>query len=247
MKPIELDYSVDSKVFGKKMFGNMDGKFGGHKTSLLVLGVLALGLSGCIGGTTFGTGVSQEQQLLEDLEGMMSMGSKKRKRKIDYSARPDLVLPAKTAALPAPLETESSTSNVDWPESPEQRIARIRGEAEEADPRSGEISVEELKRKKVGIRIATGVDNNPEMDKDGHAAIYALRDGTYKKTKMLKEKYSYSTGVKRKYLTEPPVDYRVPIATAPVGDLGISEAEKERRAEKLAKAKKQSDTGMWTD
>ncbi len=215
--------------------------------SAMVLGLSALALSGCVGGTTYGTGVTQEEQLIKDLEGMISFGSKTRKAPINHAARPNLVMPPKTAALPVPLDQESSSSNANWPESPEQRLARVRGEAEQPDPRSGEISVEEMKRKKIGIAQDSRKADAVEMDKDGHAAINSLRDGTYKNAKMLKDKYAYSSGVNRKYLTEPPVEYRTPVSTAPIGDLGISEAEKERRAEKAAKVKRQEDTGMWTD
>ncbi len=215
--------------------------------SLLVLGASALSLTACVGGTTYGTGVTQEQQLLQDLEGMISLGSKKKKKApISYSARPDLVIPAQTAALPAPVDQEVSTSNVDWPESPEQKLARIRGEAEVADERSGEISVEELRRKKTGIRISRK-NEFVDVDRDGHGAIDALQDGSYKNAAMLKKLNSTSSGPSRKYLTEPPIEYQIPASTAAAGDLGISEAEKERRAEKAAKRKLANDTGMWTD
>jgi len=219
----------------------------GKMLSTLVLGASALALTGCVGGTTYGTGVTAEAQLLKDLEGMISFGSKKTKTRIDHSARPNLVMPSNTASLPVPLDQESSSSNVNWPESPEQKLARIRGEAEQADPRSGAISLEEQKRKKVGIGYNKRENSHDNVDRDGHAAIVSLRDGTHEQTKMLKKKYAFSSGAKRKYLTEPPVEYRVPISTAPVGDLGISEAEKEKRAEKAAKSKRQNDIGMWTD
>jgi hypothetical protein len=228
---------------------NLMGRYFAGKVALAVgLGFSALALSGCIGGTTFGTGVSQERQLVNDLEGMMTMGGKKkRKTRIDYSARPDLVMPAKTAALPEPLEEEASSSNVDWPENPEQRLARIRASAEEADVRSGEISVEELQREKPGIGVRSSKIRKPDMDRDGHAAIDALSEGTHKKPEMLKEKYAYSTKPTRKYLTEPTIDLVTPVDSAPAGDLGVSEAEKEKRAEKAAKIKKQTDEGMWVD
>lgn len=218
--------------------------------SFLVLGISAMALTGCVGGTTYGTGVSQEEQLLQDLEGMISMGSKKKKQtRINYSARPDLIIPSQTTALPAPVDQGVSTSNADWPESPEQRLARIRGDAEQADVRSGEISLEEQRRNKIGIKVGRGKFNNPDIDRDGHAAIDALKDGSYKNAAMLRKLNSTSTGgpPSRKYLTEPPVEYRIPASSAPTGDLGISEAEKERRAEKAAKRKKANDTGMWSD
>ncbi len=227
------------RVMGNFVFGKM--------LSFLVLGGAAFALTGCVGGTTYGTGVTQEAQLLKDLEGMISFGSKRTKKNIDHSARPNLVMPSKTATLPAPLDQESSSSNANWPESPEQRIARVRDEAELADPRSGEISVLELKRKKIGMRYVKPSSNVVDVDRDGHSAITSLRDGTHKKAKMLRKKYAYSNGPRRKYLTEPPVEYRTPISTAPIGDLGVSEAEKEKRAAKAAKLKKQNETGMWTD
>ena len=227
------------RVMGKLVTGKM--------LSTLVLGASVLALTGCIGGTTYGTGVTQEAQLLKDLEGMITFGTRKSKVRIDHTARPDLVMPSKTAALPIPHDQESSSSNANWPESPEQKIARIRSEVEQPDPRSGAISVQELKRKKIGTRYKKPNNNAVDVDRDGHGAITAFRDGTHEKVKSLKEKYAYSDGPSRKYLTEPPVEYRVPISTAPVGDLGVSEAEKEKRAEKAAKLKRQNDTGMWTD
>ncbi len=231
---LDLGREMGNFVFGKIL-------------SVLVLGGAALVLTGCVGGTTYGTGVTQEAQLLKDLEGMFSFGSKKTKKNIDHSARPDLVMPSKTAALPVPLDQESSSSNANWPESPEQRIARVRDEAELEDPRSGEISVLELKRKKLGTRYVKPDSKVIDVDRDGHAAITSLRDGTHKKASMLKKKYAYSNGPSRKFLTEPPVEYRTPISTAPIGDLGVSEAEKEKRAAKAAKLKKQNDAGMWIE
>lgn len=218
-------------------------------TSFTLLGAaIALSgiLSGCVGGTTFGTGVTQEEQLLQDLEGMVSMGSKRKRKRINYAARPDLVLPGDQAALPQPVEEEASTSNADWPESPEQRLARIRGEAEEADPRSGEVSVEELTRKKEGISVTRVQKPRYDTDRDGHAAIHELEDGTYKNARAAKAQLAYSKGPNRKYLTEPPVEYRTPVDSAPIGDLGISEEEKHRREEKKRAQQKQEDSGMWT-
>ncbi|TJW35200.1 MAG: hypothetical protein E5W83_35120, partial [Mesorhizobium sp.] len=44
----------------------------------------------------------------------------------------------------------------------------------------------------------------------------------------------------RKYLSEPPLDYRVAAGTAPQGDLGEDEYKKERRLKKEAAAKSKS-------
>lgn len=223
----------------------------GKHAPILALGVCAVVLSGCVGGTTYGTGVTQEQQLVKDLEGMISLGkANKPKVRIDYSARPDLVLPGQSASLPAPQEQEGSSSNVDWPESPEQRIARIRASAEQADPITGEVPLSELMRKKEGIRVLTGKFENKNVDRDGHEAITNIGINTRKNAARLERQNSLASGTtirSRKYLTEPPVEYRTPASSAPSGDLGVSEAEKDRRAEKAAKIKMQDDTGMWVD
>lgn len=228
------------------MIKNISGKC----VSFFALGVSALVLSGCIGGTTYGTGVTQEQQLVNDVRGMVSLGKTNRsKTRIDYSARPDLVLPGQTTSLPAPQEQVSSSSNVDWPESPEQKIAKIRAAAAPADSRSGEVPISELLRKKEGIRIAARNANYLNSDKDGHDAITNIGINTRKNAARLKQQNSLTSGTtirSRKYLTEPPVEYRIPASSAPSGDLGVSEAEKDRRIEKAAKDKFQDDTGMWT-
>ena len=39
----------------------------------LVAGIAVLTLSGCVGGTTYGTGVSQERQTVDDLYNMFSL------------------------------------------------------------------------------------------------------------------------------------------------------------------------------
>ena len=48
---------------------------------------------------------------------------------------------------------------------------------------------------------------------------------------------------KRKYLSEPPLDYRQAAATAPVGDLGEDELKKERRLKAEARKKGERQLG----
>ena len=49
----------------------------------------------------------------------------------------------------------------------------------------------------------------------------------------------------RRFLSEPPLDYRVPAADAPVGDTGEDEWKKERRLK--AASRKASGTKSWRD
>ncbi len=62
----------------------------------------ALALSGCMGGTTYGTGVSQEEQTLKDVYTMFNLQGEK--KNIDYSPRPDLIVPDNKQALVEPLD-----------------------------------------------------------------------------------------------------------------------------------------------
>jgi len=210
-------------------------KFPVFTSGLVVAGIA---LSGCVGGTTYGTGVSHEQQTLEGISDMFSLGSKK-KKPIDYSARPDLVIPANTQKLPEPVEVESSTYDPNWPETPGQRIARIRGDAVKPHERSGEVPVEELLRKKDGIGIdRRKVPVGTELDRDGHGLIDEMKSGKSEKYRAAKKKLAYSTGPKRKYLTEPPEEYRTPADTASAGDQGLDRKiidEKKKKEEEYRK------------
>lgn len=213
------------------------------KYPVLVSGLIAatIGLSGCVGGTTYGTGVSQGQETLEGVFNMFSLGAKK-KQKIDYSARADLVIPSDKNALREPVSAESSTSNPEWPESPEQKIARVRGDVVEADVRSGEIPLEEMRRKKQGIKVSRGKRKsvNRHDGPEGDDTIEVMFSDQSRNIKKRKAELAYSTGPKRKFLTEPPETYRTPANTAAAGDLGIDEVkareelkkEKERRKDR---------------
>ena len=224
------------------------------KKNILILSTVAMSfvVAGCVGGTTYGTGVSHEEQTVKALSNMLAIKEDDRPD-IDYSSRPDLVMPPQTASLPQPLEVEQSTSNAEWPETPEERIARIRGEAVEADERSGELPIEEMRREKYGIGVASATSRgrSVQANRGGNAFIDAIRDGDAdaesQDVKRKRSELAYSTGPQRKYLTEPPVEYRTPAATAAAGDLGYDPDEIRRIEEKERKEKLARETGMWTE
>jgi hypothetical protein len=200
-------------------------------------------LSGCVGGTTYGTGVSQEKQTIKDVYSMFSLRSER--KNIDYSPRPDLIVPENKQALVEPIEEEASASNTEWPETPEQRIARIRAQAGEVDPRTGEVSVQEQLRKKEGIGIE---DENGvrkfipgKTDKDGYLLPHVNQKEAREEVLKRKAEVATAPAGTRRYLTDPPVAYREPAATAPVGaeaysaeEIAAREAEAKRlRAEEV--------------
>ena len=188
-------------------------------------------LSGCVGmAPTYGTGKAADEQLMEDVTSMFSLAPKKREQ-IDYKPRPELVKPApgtEVAALPAPQDnivTASSNSAV-WPESPEARRARVRAEATEKrdDPNfepeiamnyekpNNSVNSRYLYRGNVEILKGTGPEKQQRADFNKRLA-----------------ENKQGSATSRKYLSEPPLEYRVPAETAAVGDVGEDEWKKERR------------------
>lgn len=150
-------------------------------------------LAGCLG-PTYGTDKTAGEQLMDDLGSSLSLGRGEQTR-INYAPRPDLVNPPQAGALPAPQQSVVEQENA-WPESPEERRARIRAEIDAGEQDARFVGGRDIVR-------AVGASEGP-----------ANPGGP---------------GAPRVYLTDPPSEYRVPSPTAGVGDVGESEAVKERR------------------
>ncbi|MFZ2100902.1 MAG: hypothetical protein WAU86_10095 [Oricola sp.] len=150
-------------------------------------------MSGCMG-PTYGTDKPAMEQLFDDIGGSLALG-KKEKTVIDYKPRPGLVKPADTTTLPPPQQSIAEASP-DWPESPEQRLARIKKEVDEG-------------------RYIAGLAETNDPDKP-----------------LQRNARPVAAPGQRVYLTDPPSDYRQPADTAPYGDLGQTEASKERARKK---------------
>jgi hypothetical protein len=201
-----------------------------------------LALSGCMGSPTYGTDKTAAEQLAGDLTGAVSFAPK-RKDPIDYKPRPTLVKPApgQKEALPAP-QNSIQTASAEWPESPEQRRARLRADAtaHQDDPNYQSEIVDDVQTDPEAIKKAmaeSGSSHPPawtpaDSDK-GRAAEIQRR---------LAEGKQGSPNT-RKYLSEPPLAYRVASDAAPQNELGEDEYKKERRLKKEAEGKK----GGWFD
>ncbi|MCV6575898.1 MAG: hypothetical protein OIF58_09200 [Cohaesibacter sp.] len=195
---------------------------------LIVAGGLALGLSACaggLGGTTYGTGVSQEEALLNDIQNMTALGGTDKQTEIDYSSRPGLVIPPSTAALPAPSDASQTgrlVAAADWPQDPDllrkayhQRLETMTEVERKAlldairrmppeqrayiiknDPRSvGFANAIKEPDYEKGMPSAGEVKEYDRQVKQRLAAIRAVNNKT-------------EDGYKRKYLTQPPEKYR---------------------------------------
>jgi hypothetical protein len=202
--------------------------------SVTVVGLLSagLGLWGCVSSPTYGTGVSSNQQLLDDVT---SFGSfiPKQPPQINYKPRPALVANASDpTALPPPQKDVANRDNPAWPESPEQKRARLRAEAtaNQDNPRyEPQVSTD------GGGGTAASPAFLEAQNKFARPNGSLNQQGADFKRRMAQN--GGGTPTERKYLSEPPLAYRQPASTAPVGQLGENEDKKQREREAKAKKK----------
>ena len=223
----------------------MDGKHCARALVLTPLVASGLALSGCMSSPTYGTDKTATEQLFGDLSSAVSLAPPKR-APIDYKPRPPLVKPApgQKEALPPPQDDIVQTASAEWPESPEQRRARIRDYAtEHRDDANFEPQVvndiSTGSAAKADPRQAWASDH-PQSQNTGGLSAKQRREEINRR---LAESHQGDATV-RKYLSEPPLAYREPAATAPEGDIGEDEYKKQIRLKKEAKAKS-GKTGMF--
>jgi len=190
----------------------------------------AAALSGCMASPTYGTGKSSSVQLLEDVTGMVSLGDKKRDA-INYTPRPELVKPAKGAGLVAPQEEITASANPNWPESPEQRRERIKAEAtaNQDNPNyRAPVIIDTVAPRTKGGKLTLPKESIRGPGYDNDELPSNQREEFNRRLASIKQ----GDPNKRKFLSEPPVAYRAPEATAPTGDVGEDEWRKERRVKR---------------
>lgn len=180
-------------------------------------------LSGCMSSPTYGTDKTANQQLLADVTGVLGVenlaGGGNRKSEIAYTPRGRLVTPSSLAVLPEPQQNLASAENPAWPESPEERRRRIRAEATENEGKPGYRS--------------------PVMSRPSDTAF--ITEAQRAEIQRIRRESNQGEATSRRYLSEPPLDYRVPEATAQAGDLGEPEWKKAQRA------KRASGKSSWRD
>jgi hypothetical protein len=179
---------------------------------LLPAGALvAATLAGCTG-TTYGTGVSQEEQTLKDVMSIAALGSEK-KPPIDYKPRGGIVAPPNNN-LPvpgsAPDQTASIADDPNWPKDPDE-AKRKQAEAEAAAP-VGQAPPNFILPKgqtSYSVAAANQTQTTAEKRAAGRKAWLELHKGKA-------GSYDANGNPTRKYLTEPPVSYREPDPTQPM-------------------------------
>lgn len=217
-----------------------------YKARLALLAPLfasGLALAGCMGSPTYGTDKTAGEQLAGDLTGALSI-TPKQKERIDYKPRPTLVKPApgQKDALPAPQES-IETASAEWPESPEQRRARLRADAtaHQNDPAYQSEIVDDVQTDPAAVKKAM------EESGSSHPPRWSPEDSDKGKAAEIQRRLAESKQGDpntRKYLSEPPLAYRVASDNAPKDQLGEDEYKKERRLKAQAEGKK---GGGWFD
>ncbi len=205
---------------------------------ITVLGAMvgALALGGCISSPTYGTDKTAGSQLLDDVSNMAALGPKK-KNQIAYNPRPELVRPAEGTApqLPAPQTAVETAGSPNWPESPEARRKRIRdtATANQNNPNFvPEVASDMPLAKQSTGKSEYGFFNDKVPANDGSSSTAGA---DFRARKLASTAGSPTT---RRYLSEPPLDYRQPAPTAATNDLGEDEAKKERDRKAAARKDK---------
>ncbi len=204
----------------------------------------SLAVSGCMSGPTYGTDKTSTEQLVGDVTGILSMAPKNR-GDIEYKPRPELVKPkpGEKMNLPAPQESIVTADASQWPESPEQKRARLRADATENRDTPGW---------RPQILGDLGAPSSSSVSRPG-VTERTMDSGVEKVGQQAEQRAAFNqrlaetkqgSPTTRKFLSEPPLVYREPSATAPVGDVGEDEVKKERRLKAQATKK----TGnSWRD
>ena len=193
------------------------------RTGLIGLLGASFVLTGCMG-PTYGTGKSVGEQLVEDVgNAVMIRPDNKEAKSIRYQPRGGLVVPKDELALTTPQQSVAGKDNPEWLESPEDMRARLRTEADENSNNTNYRSP-----------LAAQGTTNRKLSAAEQTAAYRearrLQMGAY--------------ADKRRYLSDPPLDYRR-LPEEAQADLGEPEKVKERRRKKEAKAAKQSGSAWW--
>ncbi len=171
--------------------------------------------SGCTS-PTYGTDTTAMAQLTDDLGQSVALRPQEPKNKgVKYTPRPTLVMPAQAGkeTLVEPQQSIASAGNPQWVESPEETRARLVKEADANSDRS--VYVSPLAK--------NGVDGG--------------RPTTEAQTKAYREARALQKGAyidQRRFISDPPTEYRQVDDPAKLEDLGEPEAKKDKQRKKDA-------------
>jgi len=187
-----------------------------------IVAVLA-GLSGCQS-PSYGTGKSAAEQLADDLGNAVSITGEK-KEAVRYNPRPGLVVAGRSADLPSPQQTMAGRdNNPNWIEAPEETRQRLREEADANKDNPKYVSP-----------LSVGKGKGGQMTE-------SEKWEAFRKAKEEAKSGSTVTSGQRRFLTDPPAEYR---QVDNADDLGEPEKVKERRRKKEAESNGKQNSSWW--
>ena len=167
-------------------------------------------LSGC-SATTYGTGVDPGTQTVRDIVGVVRMTPTQEEEKIDYKPRAGIVEPPSNA-LPTPGAATQTAAN--WPTDPEAQRLQLeaRADAARADGQLYDPGVRIIGETRTVEEETEGFQGGRNLIR-ANAATSGPRPNTTPRAGSVD-----AAGVPtRKFLVEPPTEYRQPDPTAPQG------------------------------
>jgi len=172
-------------------------------------------ISSCTSGPRYGTDKTAFQQLTDDLGQSTSLtGAEPKNKGVKYNPRPGLVVPkaGDKENLVAPQESIASKDNPQWIESPEETRARL---VKEADENSDNPNY----RSPLASDKVEGGRQTTEAQTKAYREARAAQKGTY---------------TDRRYISDPPTEYRAVDDPAKLDDLGEPELKKAKKKKKEA-------------
>jgi hypothetical protein len=198
-------------------------------------------LAGC-SGVTYGTGTRTEMQTINDITGILSLSGPP-KQEVDTTPRGGIVVPPATAkaALPAPVDgtTTASIDPADWPNDPDAAAKKKKAD-EDAAPL---VDASTRAQTDPGFRLSKeywdkqkqqeNASNNADQNMDASARVQKQLQNVQIDKNAFKQAKSERGGSLdadgkpvRRYLTEPPAEYREPDPSAAVDPVAPPEAKK---------------------
>lgn len=178
--------------------------------TLIVLSAVAFSASSCMG-PRYGTDKTATAQLIDDLGDAASIVPAKRTT-LAYQPRGALVKPADKTLVP-PEKSLASKDNPEWVESPEEARNRLKAEADENSD-NGHY------RSPLAVSVTEGKALSPEQQRQAFRDARKIQDGRYSD--------------RRRFMSDPPLEYRKVDDPAKLQDLGEPELTKEKRRKKEA-------------
>jgi hypothetical protein len=169
------------------------------------------GLAGCMKTATYGTGQAPEMALFREMTG--GLLSREKKAPIQYQARAPLVAPPSTASLPPPVAS-AEVASAEWPLDPDQQSRD--GVPYGDDTPRDDIDQAEYRRLKplAGVLPAAQTDETWTEENQPAYAIVGNKKQREQFDQALADMKGFNR-TERRYLTDPPLTYREPAASAP--------------------------------